>query len=83
MGQLASWWKRLGYELASTTTQIGLAEVRFTQNVFTHASACGRFAGTELEQYKKALGWQEWAASAKTPQEARSAEQKPPRERGF
>jgi integrase len=57
-----------GYELASTTTEIGHTDVRFTQNVYTHASGrAERLAGTELEQYKKAL---EWAGMGSKPEDA-------------
>jgi integrase len=47
-----------GYPLASTTKQIGHTDVRFTQNVYTHAPEhAERLEGVAREHYEKALDW--------------------------
>jgi integrase len=57
-----------GYSLASTTKQIGHTDVRFTQNVYTHAPEhAERLEGAALEQYKLAL---EWAGKGSKPEDA-------------
>jgi hypothetical protein len=53
-----------GYSLASTTKQIGHTDVRFTQNVYTHAPEHAELLeGVALEQYTRRSNGQEWAVA--------------------
>jgi integrase len=54
----------VGDDVAYTANQIGHADPTFTLKTYTHAAKRrDRLFGNELEQYKRAVEWAQWAAT--------------------